>query len=560
MVPVRRQGQSVGFQPRIAFTFPGSALGYPNLEDESIFHFLRSATVLPFSLIIAHPDGKPHTLLRHALQVTKNGGDMGRSRSFLWMVFFALVLSACATDDARLGPIVLTPGDDVAEMVANAPEGAVFEFRSGIYRVGSIFPKDGQRFTGEASSVISGAVLLENWTRSGEFWSHESAPYPLPQHGVCERDESLCARRENLFINGKRMRRVARSLDVKPGHWHYSPENGRIYIRDDPADNLMEFSVADAAVTGKAKNIRIETLRFEKYAGPAAIDGRRGRGWVLKDVTAAWNHGAGVLIGDEMTIVGGRFISNGQAGIGGGGKAVRIDGVEIAHNNTAGFDRGTAAAGARFSEVRDLIVRNSCIHNNDGAGLWTASRAMETLYDGNIIFANTGDGIRHENAFDATIRRNRLAGNGSGSHDWLWGAQILIQNSSNVEVYKNVLETPAGGGNGISIVFHERPDERKHAKAKDNYIHGNTIILRGEHSRTGMAADHDRKWFWRKANNLFENNTYAVSAQNRKFWGLNNRFRTWDYVQRNGQEAGSELSTDQPEPLTLSCDMIEHQK
>ena len=54
------------------------------------------------------------------------------------------------------------------------------------------------------------------------------------------------------------------------------------------------------------------------------------------------------------------------------------------------------------------------------------------------------DGIKHEISYDAIIRNNIVAGNGGSFDEWLWGSQILVQNSSNVEVYGNFVEVAAG--------------------------------------------------------------------------------------------------------------------
>lgn len=45
-------------------------------------------------------------------------------------------------------------------------------------------------------------------------------------------------------------------------------------------------------------------------------------------------------------------------------------------------------------------------------------------------------------------RNNVVRNNGRKFDAWLWGSQILIQNSQNVDVYNNVVTVAADAGNG----------------------------------------------------------------------------------------------------------------
>ena len=117
---------------------------------------------------------------------------------------------------------------------------------------------------------------------------------------------------------------------------------------------------------------------------------------------------------------------------------------------------------------------------------------IETLYEGNKVFLNGYDGIKHEISYDAILRHNLVAANGKSKDDWLWGAQILIQNSSNVQVYRNLVEVAADFGNGIGIVYQDR-GEGAHGPwyAIRNAVYDNTIIhlgsLRPERDRDGYG-------------------------------------------------------------------------
>ena len=69
---------------------------------------------------------------------------------------------------------------------------------------------------------------------------------------------------------------------------------------------------------GDAEDVVLENLIVEKYASDAqegAIFIDDARGWLLSNVVARWNHGAGLSFGPETEVQGGSFSHNGQVGI-----------------------------------------------------------------------------------------------------------------------------------------------------------------------------------------------------------------------------------------------------
>ena len=45
--------------------------------------------------------------------------------------------------------------------------------------------------------------------------------------------------------------------------------------------------------------------------------------------------------------------------------------MEIAFNNYAGYDAFWEGGGTKFWRNKRLIVRDSCVHDNNGPGLWS---------------------------------------------------------------------------------------------------------------------------------------------------------------------------------------------
>lgn len=146
----------------------------------------------------------------------------------------------------------LDSGSNVQAAIDAAPARTVFVLKAGVYRLRSVKPKDHQRFVGEKGTVISGAMLVGGWRRLDEDWVADGIPEPLRPSGYCAKDgDKSCLHREDLFVDGTRYRQVFSREAIGPGLWYR--ENGRIHLRDDPSDRLIELGVAPTAFTGNAK-------------------------------------------------------------------------------------------------------------------------------------------------------------------------------------------------------------------------------------------------------------------------------------------------------------------
>lgn len=475
----------------------------------------------------------------------------------LWLVGPAMLVGAgCVLSAQENASVTLRPGQDIQAIVARSPEGTQFHLEPGIYRQQTIHPKDGQEFIGQDGAILSGAMELTDWRQASGLWRSERLPPPQPVHGDCDSGRDLCNLAEDLFVNGLLYQRVASLNDLGPGTWHEA--NGRAYLAHDPRGQLIELSVTPLAIGGHAEGVVLRNLVVEKYASPAqhgAIESYEGRGWLIAEVTARWNHGVGLSFGPRTRVKGGSFSHNGQLGMAGTGEGSRVQGVEIAFNNYAGYDPGWEAGGTKFYQTQGLVVRDSCIHHNAGPGLWTDIDNIDVIYDGNKVFLNASDGIKHEISYDAIIRNNIVAHNGTSGFDvWLWGSQILIQNSRNVKVHDNVVEVSGEFGNGIGVIHQDRGDGAYGPWiAADNRVHHNTIVHLGSRGQNGVVMDTDDDWFWSEADNGFESNTYIVADETSEYWTSNDRDAVWEDVGDLGFEPNSERIVEQRTQRQLSC-------
>jgi hypothetical protein len=463
---------------------------------------------------------------------------------------------ACTLAAADDRTVVLKPGQNIQAFVARSPEGTRFQLTPGIYRRQTVIPKNRQQFIGQDGVILSGAMRLPSWTKASGVWIAERLPGSLDYHGECARGRDLCSLREDLFVNGRLYQRVGSLDELGPGRW-YSADR-RAYLADDPTGQSVELGVAPLAFGGNAEDVVLKDLIIEKYASDAqqgAIYADNTRGWQITDVTARWNHGAGLTFGPQTRIDGGSFSHNGQLGIAGIGEGSTIDGVEIAFNNYAGYDSRWEAGGTKFWRNEKLVVRNSCVHNNNGPGLWSDIDNFDVLYDGNRVFLNADDGIKFEISYTATIRNNTVAWNGtSGFDDWLWGSQILIQNSRNVKVYDNLVEVASDFGNGIGVIHQDRGvGARGPREAINNSIHDNTIVHLGSRGQNGVVTDTNDGQFWKRQANQFDHDTYVVADPTGQYWTSKDQDASWDHLKDLGLEPHGVLIVERRAPMELSC-------
>ena len=466
-----------------------------------------------------------------------------------------LALLICAPSYAQSPAVAIKPGDSVAEIVERAPSNTTFHLEPGVYRMQYARPKDGQKFVGKGEVVFNGAAVLSDWRKADGYWVAIGPAARREPTGKCRKDTPLCGHSEDLFVDGKVYRKVASLADVSAGKWY--DDGKKVYVLDDPTGKLTEIGAVPFAFSSEASGVVLQDIIVEKYASAAqhgAIEFGRARNWELRNVISRWNHGAGARVGPGTRISKGSYSNNGQLGLAGGGSDIVIENVEIANNNYAGYREGWEAGGTKFVRTDELVVRKACIHHNDGPGLWTDSDNINVEYVDNLVFDNKDDGIKHEISYRAKIHGNTVARNGHKKLNWLWGSQILIQNSQDVEVYDNIVEVGSDYGNGISIVNQDRGKGR-HGPwvAKNNFVHNNTIIHLAAKGWNGLVADHGREWFDDNSGNVFDSNTYVVPRDDRAYFLVKDGRRRLSDLPRYAMEKGAKIQIVARQPMRLEC-------
>lgn len=478
------------------------------------------------------------------------GGRWRIALAFLALAFVTVFLAPAAAEAAcPAGAARLEVGDDLAAAVVAARPGASFCIAAGVHRMQAIDPKRGQKFFGERGAVLNGARRITRFTRRGRVWvaGGQTQQGERLQRQECLPERPRCSHPEAFFIDDVPLLAVANRDALEPGTFYFDYAADEILFLDDPRGRQVEASVSPYAFLGGARDVVVDGLVVEKYSAPiqrgAIGHGVASPGWVVRNNEVRLNYAVGVSVGSGSRIVGNHIHDNGEMGIGCVGDDILIEGNEIAGNGFfAGLDPMWEGGGGKCALTRRLVVRGNYSHDNNAHGFWTDIDNIDTLYEGNRIENNVHGGISHEIGYRAVIRDNRLKGNGFGFAVWLWGGQIQIQNSRDVEVTGNLVDT-GGVGNGITLVQQDRGRGRygRHDTV-GNHVHHNRIIARGHEAGVSGAIADAFPATLRHGGNRFEHNVYVVPSGRDDRWAWVDDFYDFETYRRlSGQDATSRL-------------------
>ncbi|SEP49562.1 Right handed beta helix region [Rhodospirillales bacterium URHD0017] len=482
---------------------------------------------------------------------------------------FVLALTWAGTSDAA--DVVIRPEDDLAKQVSLSPPGTRFVFSPGKHYAGDISPKRGQSFIGQPGAILSGAIRLGEFARDGRAW-RVKGPRPLdPSGGECERADRSCFFGEVLFVDGRPLRRVLKLGDLNNEAWLQNRENGDVVVGFDPAGRLIEMSYRRSAFSGPAQDVTIQGFIIEQYASIAQqgaihalwepTQAELSSGWQVLGNDIRFNSGAGVRFGNKMRLTGNRVYMNGQIGIRGSGTGIVVDSNEIFANNTLGYLYSWEAGATKFELTDSLTVRNNCVHDNLGNGIWTDGENRNSTIGDNWSVRNRGVGIFHEISGRAAIERNTVAFNGSPG-ETPWNSQILVSGSIDTVVQGNRVEVSANSGNAIFVVeegrkkwnmvhLHDYPTY----VSRRNVVTGNHVTFYRSTGVSGFQSNGGRVGDL-VDNNRFEGNSIRVVDGTDKRFRIGSDYLDLKQAQERGQEVGSLIVSsplESPPDLQLKC-------
>jgi parallel beta helix pectate lyase-like protein len=422
------------------------------------------------------------------------------------LMFAILVILVSASGQAQTcapgsGPTTtLHPGDNVQSIVNANPCGSTFIFAPGVYANVTIFPLDetnhpidGDSFvaqnvrTSTQPSILYGATVVSNFTQQGAYWVGTVTTNPAPKSGpnyICDSKHPACLLPEDLFLDGNLYQRVTALASVATGNWYLDYGTGKVYLTDNPTLHKVEVSTTHFAFyAGNVANVTIRNLIVDKYAsagGYGAISGVDPSGlvsptfkWLIQNVEVRNCHGAGIALGNHMTVYKSFLHNNGEFGAAGTGNNVQFNFNEVSFNNLAGF-LPEVGAGVKFTNILGLTVTHNNVHDNLGAGLFDDTGTTNVTYAFNTLQNNRVAGIFHEIGYNADIHDNTITNDGidtRGTGNW-WGAGIMVSNSSNVKVHNN---TVVNSQNGIIEQARLRTDCSTPCPLKNVSVYSNKI-------------------------------------------------------------------------------------
>ena len=252
---------------------------------------------------------------------------------------------------------------------------------------------------------------------------------------------------------------------------------------------IIDGESRDRWIVGQASDVTIDGFTFinsnqPQYHGGLSNDGHNN--WTIRNNTFrdAGNAAIDIKEGSGHLIENNTVVRAGNVGIrieSVGSATVR--GNDTSGNNTKNLDPGWEAGGMKitgnYGGVHNLVIENNRAHNNNGPGIWVDVDGQDIEIRNNRVHDNSRAGIIYELSFRGRIHGNVVYNNGDGFDAWGFGAGILIQNSSDVEVFNNIV---AWNADGISVISQNRGESRWN-NVTGNTVRDNTII-----------ANHDGGW------------------------------------------------------------------
>jgi len=427
--------------------------------------------------------------------------------------------TATVKDDKKY--VDINPGENIQARVDQTPAGTAFRLKAGVHRMQTVYPRDGDTFTGEAGTIMTGARAL-TFTASGKYWVATGQTQQGDRDGYCRAEQPRCTYPEDLFMDDARLLHVGSLAEVAPGKWFFDYSGDKIYMSDDPRGHVVETSVTPYAFVSMGlpvTGVTISNLTIEKYATPGnqgAINAPNSTAWIVQNNEIRLNHATGVSVGDAARVLNNKTHHNGQAGIGAyDAPDVLIEGNEIWYNASL-FDAWWGAGGLKVAYIRNSTIRNNYSHDNWGGGLWCDIDCNYVTFEDNLVENNEQFGIFYEISFNAVIRNNTIRGNGFGVDSGPAQAGIFVAASKNVEIYGNTLVDNASGIVGWQENRGTSPNYGVPWVIENLNVYNNDITM--HKGVTGLMQAVGDKTYFTSRNNRFDRNRYTLGTGNQFAW------------------------------------------
>jgi parallel beta-helix repeat protein len=338
-----------------------------------------------------------------------------------------------------------------------------------------------------------------------------------------------------------------------------TPKNGDIFWGAGIGSTILDGgNTTNRGITGSGTeagqtDVTVRNIRFTRFTDTGVQQGWR---WTVTQ-NEFDNNLTGVTPNAYGTLSFNLIHHNSQYGLANGGDNLLIDSNDIYANNTGNYCGGSCLGDAGGSKmvgssagITGLIWRNNKVHDNLGMGLWNDGNVRATI-EGNTVYENTEGGIFHEISWDAVIRNNILTNNAGAvaGQSCFWGAQIHVNNSSNVEIYRNTIISN-NGANGICAVSTTRSESSPYSTAVANMSVHNNLVIMNAGAKSGLVWDPLKSA--ETTGNSFVANIYRVpNTASGTYWSWPTAAAdpaTWAQWQSAGQDTTGRIFTDLRRP------------
>jgi len=407
--------------------------------------------------------------------------------------------------------VLLQPSDNVQRLVEISPEGSVFCFSTGVFENATIVPRSGDTFIGLEGAVLDGGGETDH---AFYIWFNPNPEEPV--RNVTIRGLTI----QNYISDSTWRDQISPLAAVEAGPGWVIEYN---IIQDNTTGislARMNWGWADGAVIRHNRIINNEYIGIEGNGSNILFEFNElvGNGWALTDEEKYWS-GGGAKFTDQP----------------------------VWADDT--FDAETVIDVERDDDDH-LTVRYNWVRFNLWNGIWLDVNNRNAIIELNVIEGNYGSGLMDELSNGTTMRQNIVRNNRDGNViDGIWGgAELLLVNSQNGEVYENEV-TVSGSGRGIIMIFETYRGEfpSQNYLVRDNAIRflnepGFTVATASAASQndlvqgvTGGAGEGD----FYDSNNRYDGNIYYVQNPNANYWFWG-RPLNWAGFRAQGQEPNGE--------------------
>lgn len=324
---------------------------------------------------------------------------------------------------------------DLQNYLNSKGENAIVRVPPGEFRLTTTLSvKAGQKIVGAGKdkTIFKGSTALVNGTkvtftdaagvqRQATVYSGV-LPATYTDAGQCDinsgEEANPCQKREDVFLDGKRLTRVMQLKNLKVGAVYADYVANKLYIFDQPS--LVEVSRVGYALSttvsgGRISGVTVKHFSAASQTGAVTLGGTN---WEVDNCRFIDNHAAGLhLTGSNNSFVHhNEFTANGQAGMTHyKSNATKVMNNLFNSNNTAGYyKRDWESAGFKATYSSGTLFQFNTVVQNEGVGVWFDIDNTDYVVADNVIDKNFSCGVRVEISFSGQILRNQVTRNGFG--------------------------------------------------------------------------------------------------------------------------------------------------